>query len=255
MLSEGALERHEIPEEEIERLGLAVADRYRPVFAEPGDGFDVPLTTGSGLAGVLNVEYEPGLEGADLRPLADRAARGPARRLLRNARLLRESNYLRDNLARLLDHANAPIIVIGRDREMRVVNRAFLALTGAERERLLGRDFLSLLPETGAGPHPARVHPSAARRSDHELRGARPAEGRRARAAGDQHGLHPRARRRDRGRDRHRPRPDRAARARGAGHPGREARHPRAARGGRGARAEQPADEHLGVRRVPAAQG
>lgn len=151
VLSESALERHEIPEEEIGRLGLAITDRYRPVFAEPGEGFDVPLTTGSGLAGVLNVEYELGLE----EPTFDRSLIVPlAVQLaasLRNARLLRESNYLRDNLARLLDHANAPIIVIGRDREMRVVNRAFLALTGAERERLLGRDFLSLLPETERG--------------------------------------------------------------------------------------------------------
>src|SRR5690606_36675454 len=48
----------------------------------------------------------------------------------------------------LLDHANAPIVVIGREREIRVVNRAFLDDTGGDRERLHGRDFLSLLPET-----------------------------------------------------------------------------------------------------------
>ncbi len=151
VLSESALERHEIDAEEAARLGVRVEPAYRSIFAEAGAGFDVPLTTGSGLAGVLSVEYDPGLS----EPSFDRTLMVPlAVQLgasLRNARLLRESNYLRDNLAKLLDHANAPIVVIGREREVRVVNRAFLAATGGERDLLLGRDFLSLLPESERG--------------------------------------------------------------------------------------------------------
>lgn len=151
VLSEGALARHEIEPGEIARLGGSVEASYRSIFAERGEGFDVPLTSGSGLAGVLNVEYDPGLS----EPSFDRSLVVPLAvqlaAALHNARLLRESNYLRDNLAKLLDHANAPIVVIGREREMRVVNRAFLAVTGADRDHLLGRDFLSLLPETERG--------------------------------------------------------------------------------------------------------
>jgi PAS domain S-box-containing protein len=147
-LSEDALRRHELSAEEVQRVGARVEPGYRPVFAERGEGFDVPLMTGGTLAGVMSVEYEPGLCEASfdrslMVPLAVQLAAA-----LRNARLLRESNYLRDNLSKLLDHANAPIIVIGRDRDVRVVNRAFLALSGAVREDLLGRDFLQLLPET-----------------------------------------------------------------------------------------------------------
>lgn len=151
LVSEGALARHEIAHEEVERLGAIVAETYQPIFAEPGEGFDVPLTAGGSLAGVMSVEYEPDLP----EPRFDRSLIVPIAvqlaAALRNARLLRESNYLRGNLEKLLDHANAPIVVIGRDRDLRVINRAFLSLSGGSREHLLGRDFLTLLPETERG--------------------------------------------------------------------------------------------------------
>ena len=147
-LSSDALARHELSEAELARVGGHVTDAYAPLFAEPGVGFDIPLITGGALAGVMSVEYEPGLGDASfdrtlIVPLAVQL--GAA---LRNSRLLRESNYLRDNLSKLLDHANAPIVVIGRDRDIRVVNRAFLSLSAAQREHVLGRDFLTMLPET-----------------------------------------------------------------------------------------------------------
>lgn len=147
-LSRDALSRHELSEEELERVGGLVTDGYAPMFADPGAGFDIPLISGGALAGIMSIEYDAGLAEASfdrslIVPLAVQL--GAA---LRNARLLRESNYLRDNLSKLLDHANAPIVVIGRDRDVRVVNRAFLSLTGSRRDDLLGRDFLSMLPET-----------------------------------------------------------------------------------------------------------
>lgn len=150
-LSEEALDRHELDPESVRAAGPEVTPSYQPIFDEPGAGFDVPLLQSEILVGVLCVEYEPGLD----EPAFDRSLIVPlAVQLagsLRNARLLRESNSLRDNLSKLLDHANAPIAVIGRERELRVINRAFLALTGAARDDLLGRDFLHLLPETERG--------------------------------------------------------------------------------------------------------
>lgn len=150
-LSESALERHELDGEAVAQLGVQISEMYSPIFQDAGVGFDVPLMSGEVLAGVLSVEYAPGLaeprfDRSLIVPLAIQLAAA-----LRNARLLRESNYLRRNLEKLLDHANAPIVVIGRDRELRVVNRSFLALTGQAREEMLGRDFLSLLPETERG--------------------------------------------------------------------------------------------------------
>ncbi len=155
VISEIALARHAIAPEYIEALGATVRLEYPSLFEVPGPGFDIPLTAGGEFAGVLSVEYEPDLE----EPSFDRSLIVPlAVQLagaLRNARLLRESNSLRDHLEKLLDHANAPIVVIGRDRKLRVVNRAFLALTGRVREELLGRDFVTLLPE----PERARLTP------------------------------------------------------------------------------------------------
>ncbi|MBX3276099.1 MAG: PAS domain S-box protein [Sandaracinaceae bacterium] len=151
VLSRDAMERHELTVAEAARAGADVGADYAPVFAEPGAGFDIPLIQAGHLMGVMNVELDPGLD----EPAYDRSLIVPLAvqlgAALRNARLLRESRYLRDNLEKLLDHANAPILVIGRDRELRVVNRAFLAVTGASRDALLGRDFLSLLPETERG--------------------------------------------------------------------------------------------------------
>ncbi len=151
VLSADAIDRHELTLEEVERAGVSVADQYQPVFQDPGEGFDIPLLHSGHLIGVMSVEYEPGLTEPDydrsmIVPLAVQL--GAA---LRNSGLLRESNYLRDNLSKLLDHANAPIVVIGRDRELRVANRVFLAAIGSTREEVLGRDFLQLLPQTERG--------------------------------------------------------------------------------------------------------
>jgi two-component system NtrC family sensor kinase len=151
VISEPALARHELSQDDVERAGAKVAAEYEPIFDEPGTGFDIPLSYGGELTGMLSVEYDPGLS----EPSFDRSMIVPVAvqlgAALRNARLFREANYLRENLEKLLDHANAPIVVIGKDRELRVVNRAFLSLTGVDRQHLLGRDFLTLLPETERG--------------------------------------------------------------------------------------------------------
>lgn len=149
--SDEARERHELTLAEVERVGARATEHYEPVFEEPGAGFDIPLIQGGRLAGAVCVEYEPSLE----EPGFDRSLIVPLvvqlSSVLRNSRLLRESNYLRGNLEKLLDHANAPIVVLGRERELRVVNRAFLALTGSPREELLGKDFLQLIPDAERG--------------------------------------------------------------------------------------------------------
>jgi two-component system, NtrC family, sensor kinase len=124
---------------------IQVRDDYVPLFYESAAGFDVAIGNGRRLIGTLAVEYPPGLAvGEDdpprIVPIALQLSAS-----LRNARLLRESLYLRDYLTKLLEHANAPILVVGRKREIRVVNRAMLALTGFQREELIGHDFTSML--------------------------------------------------------------------------------------------------------------
>jgi two-component system, NtrC family, sensor kinase len=146
-LTREALLRHGVALTEQGKDRVAVIDGYRPFFVSGVEGFDVPMMDGEQLAGVLLVEYPAhATPPDDDRPLIVQLAvqLGSA---LRNSRLHRESVYLRDYLSKLLDHANAPIMVMGRDGEVTLVNRAFLTITGLRREEVLGREWFSLLPE------------------------------------------------------------------------------------------------------------
>jgi two-component system NtrC family sensor kinase len=126
---------------------IEITPRYVPLFNQDCDGFDVAIGNGRRLIGVLAVEYMPGQALTEEDPPRIVPVALQLSAALRNARLLRESMYLRDYLTKLLEHANAPILVIGRKREIRVVNRALLTLTGFRRDELIGRDFTSLLDD------------------------------------------------------------------------------------------------------------
>lgn len=126
---------------------LQVTSQYVPLFSSHAEGFDIALGEGRQVVGVLAVEYAPFTkvpadDAARIVPIALSLAAQ-----LRNARLMRESIYLRDHLAKLIEHANAPILVVGKKREIRVVNRALLSLTGYRREELIGREFASLVED------------------------------------------------------------------------------------------------------------
>jgi two-component system, NtrC family, sensor kinase len=146
-LTRGALERHGYAPGTLQHTGLTLVDDYEPVFEEGVRGFDVPMTDSERIIGVVHVEYGNQVEA----PKDDQAVVGQiALQLgssLRNARLLRESRYLRDYLTKLVDHANAPIAMLGRRRDIRLVNQALLALTGRERSDVVGKDFFDLIPE------------------------------------------------------------------------------------------------------------
>ncbi|MEM9192543.1 MAG: ATP-binding protein [Myxococcota bacterium] len=146
-LSEEAIARHQLPPQNGWAEGVHTVPDYRPYFEPTAVGFDVPLLHDRVLLGILVVEYEVGRA----EPEGDRSLilqlalhLGAA---IRNARLLRQSHSLRGYLEKLLDHASAPIVVIGQNRQLRSVNQAFLALTGRPRDELEGRDFVALLPE------------------------------------------------------------------------------------------------------------
>ena len=147
-LTREALSRHGIALPSSLEQRVVASDAYTPVFVHGSHGFDVPMMDGDDITGVLSVEYAEDVEApADDHALIVQLALqlGSA---LRNCRLHRESVYLRDYLSKLLDHANAPILVIGRDGEVTFLNRAFSAITGFRRDDVLGKEWLSLLPET-----------------------------------------------------------------------------------------------------------
>ena len=98
-----AVEASGIGVEVPKRLGIAIGDRYSPVFDREAEGFDVVLSRGEHVYGLLNVEYPHGCtapleDPLALQPLAEHLASA-----LRNVQVLRESVYLRHYLEKLLE--------------------------------------------------------------------------------------------------------------------------------------------------------
>jgi PAS domain S-box-containing protein len=126
---------------------IAEVDEYETVFLDSEGGFEVPLCDRANFYGTLNFEYrQPDF---DLRrdqqlviPLAHQMTAA-----LRNARLLAETTFLKDYLEKLLDRANAPVLVLDRRRRITVVNQAMEQQTLHNREDILGEDFMALVPE------------------------------------------------------------------------------------------------------------
>ena len=156
LFAEGPLRRgaHDEPialrPDDIRRVGLPASGgrlvarrRYRPIFAGSTAGVAIPLALGGRLYGLLNVEAPQGraVEAAFLAPLASTLAVA-----LRNTRLLTETECLRDYLAKLLDHANALVLVCDRDRRITVFNQALEQKTGFRRDEVIGKLLGRWLP-------------------------------------------------------------------------------------------------------------
>ena len=110
-------------------------------------GLDVPLRRTEMVIGVLIAESDhvarltPNLR-ATLLLVADHIVAS-----LDSAILKRETEHLRDYVEKLLQHANVPVIIAGRDRSVRVVSEALLRIAGIDRSAAVGADFVSLAPK------------------------------------------------------------------------------------------------------------
>jgi PAS domain S-box-containing protein len=62
--------------------------------------------------------------------------------------LIAETTLLKDYLAKILDQAAAPVVVINRDRAVVVVNQAMELQTGRNRDDFLGKDLISFVADT-----------------------------------------------------------------------------------------------------------
>jgi len=178
-LSRGILERnvivqattHHIRHEALDEVSITEAGLVRAGFAEtaepppamvlrrtyepilvpgpgeelvPADGLDVALTRAGEVLGVLAAEFERGAEIPSRLEDALLLAATQASAAIESGRLRRESLHLRDYLEKLLEHANIPVLVIGRDRNIRVVSGAFGRITGLDRAELVSKDLLQL---------------------------------------------------------------------------------------------------------------
>jgi len=124
---------------------------YQPILLpgtteEPlrADGLDAPLARAGEVFGVLSAEFD---RGAELPARLEEALLMTATQVsaaIESGRLRRESLHLRDYLDKLLEHANIPVLVVGRDRNIRVVSGAFGRITGLNRAELVSKDVLQL---------------------------------------------------------------------------------------------------------------
>ncbi|MCI0569271.1 MAG: ATP-binding protein [Myxococcaceae bacterium] len=124
-----------------------VEDAVPPLFLGTHSALCAPLVASGQLFGALTVEYPEGLA-ADLvgdrrllKQLANQVAVA-----VRNVKLIDELTFVRKYLEELLEHANALIVVLDRERRVGVFNKAFRELTGMSREDVLGQDALEKLP-------------------------------------------------------------------------------------------------------------
>lgn len=151
-ITEAGLSRAGISQPHSRPRGMSLRRTYRAILAPadtdpPHDGLDAPLCIAGEIVGVVAAELE---RGAELPPKLEDAlliAAAQTSSALENGRLRREALHLRDYLEKLLEHANIPVLVVGRDRGIRVVSSAFVGITGLDRQALEAKDVLQL-----AGP-------------------------------------------------------------------------------------------------------
>jgi PAS domain S-box-containing protein len=135
--------------------GMTLRRTYQPILVpgpdeEPlaADGFDAPLGRAGKVIGVLAAEFDRGTELPSRLEDAVLMTSTQASAAIESGRLRRESLHLRDYLEKLLEHANIPVLVVGRDRGIRVVSGAFGRITGLDRAELVSKDVLQLVGQS-----------------------------------------------------------------------------------------------------------
>lgn len=147
VLSSDSLKRYVKPET-IEKIQhLQFSEKYIPIFKNSVGGFDVPFVDGTSIYGVLSVEYPDSVKNIEKDIDVVGVISPYFTILIRYIRLLGESMHFRDYLVKLLDNANAPILVTDRNRRIKIINQAFEQLTGYSREEVLDKDVMKFLPQ------------------------------------------------------------------------------------------------------------
>jgi PAS domain S-box-containing protein len=146
-----ALEGLTLSRDDVERVfshsGVTQVDAYVPVFASGAEGFGVALCDRENFYGMLNFEYAA--TGNHIPE--DRRIALPLAHLMsgaiRNTRLIAETVFLKDYLEKLLDSANAPVVVLDRSGRITVVNQAMERLSGYGRSKMIGAELMSMVPD------------------------------------------------------------------------------------------------------------
>jgi PAS domain S-box-containing protein len=146
LLATGAAGEAGPPAEVLGAAGIARVDAYEPVFEGARGGVDVVLHAADQILGLLNVEWETGGPPGETGRTVLVSAAHQLATALHGARMRAEIVHLRDYMAKLVDHADAPILVVDAQRRVKMFNRSLERITGRTRDAVLGRDVLDLVP-------------------------------------------------------------------------------------------------------------
>ncbi len=133
---------------------LSVSDRAPALFSGSRNALHVPLVSDNQLFGAIQIESTSAVPLGDddevlLISLANQAALA-----LRNQRLFGETSFLKNYLEKILNHANALIVVTNLNRQILIFNQAMERLLGFQKQQTIGTDLFLWVPKES---HPAFV--------------------------------------------------------------------------------------------------
>lgn len=149
-ITERSLEGLQLTNEERQNVfaqaRISEHDVYTQLFEDGKVGFCFLLCDRKNLYGMMNLEFkEPNDKLEEYR-----SASLPFVHLLvaslRNTKLMSDTLVLKNYWKKLLDNANAPVVVVDRDGKIYLLNKTFEQLTGLTRKEIMGKEFLSLVP-------------------------------------------------------------------------------------------------------------
>lgn len=126
---------------------VEVLDEPPLVFENCTNGFAVALADEATYYGTFHIEAEEDTTFLPFQLSLFHALGHHITSALRSARLLKESVYLKDYVSKLIDNANAPIVIVDGRRRIVTFNRNLARLTGFDKKSLVGTDFLELFRE------------------------------------------------------------------------------------------------------------
>ncbi len=160
LVKRAALRHTGLPADIATSARVQLTDRYVLLFSGTIAGFSVPLVASGELLGMLNCEYplpqRPPVElakkdEAAIIPLCNQLSVA-----LRNLRLLHRARSYEGYLRRMIDGANALMVVVDRDQRLTIVNRPMEQASGY----VAGTDLPTLLLKSQeTGPEAAESRP------------------------------------------------------------------------------------------------
>ncbi|MBN2342935.1 MAG: PAS domain-containing protein [Deltaproteobacteria bacterium] len=128
------------------QAAISEHDSYVNIFEDGKVGFCFLLCDRKNLYGMMNLEFKATTDKLE----SYRSASLPFVHLLvaslRNTKLMSETLVLKSYWEKLLDNANAPVVVVDRDGKIYLLNKTFEQLTGLTRQEIMGKEFLALVP-------------------------------------------------------------------------------------------------------------